>query len=122
MENRPDLDKLFASLAKSRFRSTFKLKQNDIEYISEKGMPVIKSHSLDFITKRLAPAFPTKDGKQTPTKGHPVFIAQHATATCCRKCLNKWHRIPTGRQLNNQQIDYIISIISAWLNSQLAAE
>ena len=113
MQDQPDIEKLFASLAKSRFRSRFKLKQNDIEYIRTKGMPKIESHARDFITKRLAPAFPPNDGKQTPTKGHPVFIAQHATATCCRKCLKKWHRIPKGNQLTDQQINYIISVISA---------
>ncbi len=29
-------------------------------------------------------AEPRNDGKQTPFRGHPVFTAQHATATCCR--------------------------------------
>ena len=45
------------------------------------------------IIKRIAPKEPLNDGKQTPMKGHPVFIAQHATATCCRECTRKWHKM-----------------------------
>ena len=114
-----DTEKLFAALEKSRFRRRFELTKTDIDYINTKGMAVIKSHAFDFITTRLAPANPPKDGKQTPTKGHPVFIAQHATATCCRKCLCKWHHIPAGKELSKQQIDYIISVITAWLDQRM---
>ena len=117
-----DTEQLFAALAKSRFRRRFELTQTDIDYIRAKGMAVIKSHALDFITKRLAPANPPKDGKQTPTKGHPVFIAQHATATCCRKCLCKWHHIPPGKKLSKQQIDYVISVILTWITRQTIRE
>ena len=74
-------------LSKSKFRSSFKLKTKDIDYINEKGIDTIKSHAYDFISKRLAPEVILNDGKQTPMRGHPVFIAQHATATCCRSCL-----------------------------------
>ena len=81
------------ALSKSKFRSGFKLKEKEKEYIKEKGMDTIESHAYDFITKRLAPKEIINDGKQTPMKGHPVFIAQHATATCCRGCLYKWHQI-----------------------------
>ena len=62
-----------------------------------------------------ARAQPENDGKQTPMKNHPVFIAQHATATCCRKCLEKWHHIPQGKLLTDEQVDFIIQLISQWL-------
>lgn len=75
---------LFERLGNSRFRSSFHLKQKDIDYINEKGLDTIRQHAKDFIAKREAPAYIANDGKQTPMKGHPVFIAQHATATCCR--------------------------------------
>jgi hypothetical protein len=47
--------------------------------------------------------------------GHPVFIAQHATATCCRSCLAKWHFIPPGRDLTEEQIAYVVGVIERWL-------
>ena len=106
-------------LSLSKFRSSFKLKQKDIDYINQKGLETIKKHAQDFIAKRVALAFVANDGKQTPMKGHPVFIAQHATATCCRKCINKWHKFPIGTQLTQQQQDYIVEIIMKWLEKQL---
>ena len=81
------------ALSKSKFRNSFKLKMKDLEYISSKGLETIKSHAYDFVNQRLRPELILNDGKQTPMKGHPVFIAQHATATCCRGCLYKWRKI-----------------------------
>ncbi len=102
-------------LSQSKFRSSFKLKQKDIDYINQKGLETIKKHAQDFISKRVAPAYVANDGKQTPMRGHPVFIAQHATATCCRKCINKWHKFPMGTQLTQQQQDYIVELIMEWI-------
>ena len=67
---------LFERLGNSKFRSSFHLKQKDIDYINEKGLDTIRQHAQDFIAKREAPAVIPNDGKQTPMKGHPVFIAQ----------------------------------------------
>ena len=91
-------DDLFQRLAKSKFRSKFHLRDKEKSYILEKGLDTIKSHAKDFISKRIAPAQIPNDGKQTPMRGHPVFIAQHATATCCRGCIEKWHKILKGIQ------------------------
>ena len=109
------LEQLFSKLAKSKFRSSFKLGKKERQYLYDKGLPVIEKHAREFVTERLAPASPKNDGKQTPMKKHPVFIAQHATATCCRKCLQKWHRIDKGKELTKQQVDYIVSVIMYWL-------
>lgn len=112
-------DDIFARLAKSDFRSKFKLKEKELKYIEEKGLDVIRSHAADFIAKRIAPANIKNDGKQTPMKGHPVFIAQHATATCCRGCINKWHHFPKGVDLSQSQQEYLVNIIMEWISRQL---
>ncbi len=112
-------DDIFARLAKSDFRSKFKLKEKEFKYIEEKGLDVIRSHAADFIAKRIAPAYIKNDGKQTPMKGHPVFIAQHATATCCRGCINKWHHFPKGVDLSQSQQEYLVNIIMEWISRQL---
>ena len=109
---------LFQKLGNSKFRSSFHLKQKDIDYINEKGMDTIRQHARDFIAKREAPAVIPNDGKQTPMKGHPVFIAQHATATCCRGCLEKWHKIPKGRVLTEQEQEYVVNVIMEWIKRQ----
>lgn len=106
------------SLSKSKFRSSFHLRKYMIEYIDEKGMETIKNHAYDFVREKLAPSNPKNDGKQTPMKGHPVFVAQHATGTCCRGCLEKWHSIPKGRDLTNNEINYIVTIIISWIKME----
>ncbi|WP_138268654.1 MULTISPECIES: DUF4186 domain-containing protein [Anaerofustis] len=114
-------DKLNA-LSKSKFRSSFHLKKKDIEYIDKKGINTIKSHAFDFIEKRIAPQYIKNDGKQTPTKNHPVFIAQHATATCCRNCLYKWHHIQKNKQLNQEEQEYIVKVIMEWIKKEYKKE
>ncbi len=111
---------LFEGLANSKFRSGFHLKQKDIDYINEKGLDTIKRHAEDFIAKRIAPAKVLNDGKQTPMRGHPVFIAQHATATCCRECIRKWHKIRPGRELSKIQQEYLVDVIMVWIQKEIA--
>lgn len=113
-----DLDAVFAALQESRFRSRFRLEAKEREYLRARGLPLVLTHAADFIAKRLAPAAPAKDGKQTPWRGHPVFPAQHATATCCRGCLEKWHGIARGRELTPEQQRYILRVIERWLREQ----
>ena len=110
---------LFLRLGKSNFRSKFKLSQKDKIYIEEKGIETIESHARDFIANRLASAFPNNDGKQTPMKGHPVFVAQHACACCCRGCLEKWYKVPKGIQLNPSQQEKIVNLLMAWIGSEV---
>lgn len=110
---------LFERLDNSKFRSSFHLKQKDIDYINEKGLDTIRQHAADFIAKREAPAYIANDGKQTPMRGHPVFIAQHATATCCRECIRKWHKMQPGKELSQVQQDYLVDVIMTWIQKEM---
>lgn len=110
-----NIDELFKALTKSAFRRSFRLRGSDLTYLHDKGLPVVMAHAEDFIAKRLAPAYISNDGKQTPFRGHPVFVAQHATATCCRGCLEKWHGIPAGRQLDHEECHHILQVLEKWL-------
>lgn len=101
-------------LKKSKFRSSFHLRKYMINYIDEKGIDVIKKHTRDFIIQKLLNIGPN-DGKQTPMKSHPVFIAMHATATCCRGCLYKFHHIDKDKTLTNNEINYIEQLILTWI-------
>lgn len=110
---------LFDRLNRSKFRSSFHLRKYMIDYVNEKGFDVIRSHAYDFINKKIKPAYPKNDGKQTTYKGHPVFIAQHATGTCCRGCLEKWHNIPKGRELTDNEVNYIVDVIMKWIENEM---
>lgn len=113
------IDDVLNSLSKSKFRTSFKLSEKDKLYISEKGIDTVRNHAYDFINKRLSKSIIPNDGKQTPMKGHPVFISQHATATCCRKCLYKWHKIKQNKELAKEEIDYIVNVIMKWIEGNL---
>ncbi|MGN1022047.1 MAG: DUF5131 family protein [Lachnospiraceae bacterium] len=115
----PALDDLFLRLSRSGFRSGFSLSEEDRRYLEEKGMETIRRHAGDFVAKRLAPAHPARDGKQTPMRGHPVFPAQHATGCCCRGCLFKWHGIPEGVPLTEAQQRAVTDILMEWIRRQL---
>ena len=104
--------------AASRFRSRFRLTQAEKAYLAEKGWNVIRAQTERIIRERLAPAVPPNDGSQTPMRGHPVFKAQHATATCCRGCLNKWHGIRPGHAFSEEELSYVTEMILGWLRDQ----
>lgn len=112
-------DDLFAALARSAFRSRFHLGPKERAHLEGKTLATVLEHGRRFVTDRLAPAEPRNDGRQTPMRGHPVFVAQHATATCCRGCLAKWHHIAPGVPLSIEQVDYVLAILARWLRGEM---
>lgn len=120
MKTAPDHQRLKNRLKASPFRSSFHLDAKSKEYIRVKGLDTVFSHAGDLVRKRLGPALILNDGRQTPMKGHPVFIAQHATATCCRGCLEKWHGIKKGHELTQEEIDYIVDVIMDFIRDEIS--
>ena len=114
----PTIDQTLEKLEHSKFRSSFHLTKKEQEYLAEKGMDTMRRHAEDCVRQKLAPAEPVNDGKQTPMHGHPVFKAMHATACCCRGCLNKWYRVPLGRELNESEQQRIVNLLMAWIERQ----
>ena len=113
-------DAVFEALAQSAFRRRFHLGTSERSYLDAHGLEAILIQAEELIARRLAPAQPPNDGKQTPFRGHPVFVAQHATATCCRGCLAKWHDIPRGAALTDEQQAHVIAVVERWLRAELA--
>ena len=112
------VDEALDKLERSKFRSSFHLTKKEKEYLAEKGPEVIRRHAEDFVRQKLAPADPANDGKQTPMHGHPVFKAMHATACCCRGCLNKWYKVPLHRELSPAAQEKIVNLLMAWIERQ----
>ena len=113
-----DIDAKLDAIALHPFRAKFHLRGRERALVELRGMTAIRGHAHDFIAKRVAPASPHKDGKQTPWRGHPVFVAQHATATCCRSCLERSHGIPKGRELDPAERDYVVEVICRWIERE----
>ncbi len=106
-------------LSRSAFRARFRLGASELAYLKEKGRETVLAHAADFVRLRLAPAEIPNDGRQTPMRGHPVFIAQHACACCCRGCLEKWYRVPRGIPLTEDQQARIVRLLMAWIDKQI---
>lgn len=115
------IDAKLKTLARHPFRAKFHLRGREAATVELRGMDVVRRHAAELLAQRLAPAAPHKDGKQTPYRGHPVFVAQHATATCCRGCLERWHGVPKGRELTSAEQAYAVDVICRWIVSDLAA-
>ncbi len=113
------IDEALNRLQHSKFRSSFHLHEKERAYVRIKGMDVIRSHAQDFIRQKLAPAEPLHDGKQTPMRGHPVFIAQHACGCYCRGCLNKWYKVPMHVPLSEVQQKKIVNLLMAWIDKEM---
>lgn len=113
------INEALLKLKKSDFRARFHLTEKDKAYIAEKGMDTVRKHAEEFVRTRLAPAYPPNDGKQTPMRGHPVFVAQHACTCCCRGCLEKWYRVPQGKELTDIQQEKIVNLLMAWITEEI---
>lgn len=113
------IDEALDKLQQSKFRSSFHLTKKDKQYVNEKGRDTIKQHARDFVKQRLAPAYIENDGRQTPMNHHPVFKAQHGTATCCRGCMHTWYHVPLNTPLTEVQQEKIVNLIMAWIDRQM---
>ncbi len=112
------IEEALKKLERSKFRSSFHLSEKDRQYITEKGLETIRSHAEDFVRLRLAPAVIPNDGKQTPMRGHPIFVAQHACACCCRGCLSKWYKVQKNKELTAVQQRKIVNLLMAWTEKE----
>jgi hypothetical protein len=110
-----DLDRAFHRLAGSAFRRKFRLVERELAYLQTWGLPHVLKQGEKLIAERLAPAEPRNDGRQTPWRNHPIFVAQHATATCCRGCLEKTHGIAKGHALTPEEMAYVMRVLERWL-------
>ena len=116
-----ELNELFVALRESAFRRSFHLRADERRYLATHGLDAILVQAEELIARRLAPAEPPNDGRQTPWRGHPVFVAQHATATCCRTCLAKNHAIAKGEALTPEEQAYVVDVICRWIERELEA-
>ena len=117
-----DVKHTFAALQNELIRHHFFHKPVDdsaMRHAQRKGRVLLKQAARERLQKYLAPAHPPHDGRQTPFEGNAIYYAQHATATCCRTCLEYWHDIPKGRKLTSQEFDYCAALIDLFLDEKL---
>lgn len=113
-------EELFRRLSADRFRRKFHLLDRERAFVERWGMEKVMRDARDILTRRIAPAEPKNDGRQTPWRNHPVFIAQHATATCCRGCIETWHHIGKGHELTESELGELLAVIREWIERDYA--
>jgi len=117
-----DAEHTFAALQRELIRHHFfhrPVDERAMRHAQRKGRLLLKEAAWDRLRKYLAPAQPPRDGRQTPLEGNAVYYAQHATATCCRTCLEYWHDIPKGSPLTPQELEYCAALIDLFLDERL---
>jgi hypothetical protein len=119
MPDTDHLDERIDRAASRPFGRRFHLRGRERAMAELRGPGTMRRHAAEIVAERLAPAEPRNDGRQTPYRNHPVFVAQHATATCCRSCLERWHEIPKGRQLDRDERAYVVEVIGRWIDREL---
>ena len=108
-----------AKLDRDGRSAKFTLGEAEVEYIQSRGIDILRLHATDFIQKRIAPAEPKNDGHQTPTKGHPVFIAQHACGCNDRDTVETFFSLKKGKQLSEKEVTLIVDVLISWMHDQL---
>lgn len=82
----------------------------------ELGLDGLKSKVRPLLEKKIGPEKIFRDGTQTKKEGSAILYAQHATATCCRKCLEYWHGIERNRELATEEMDYCVALVISYLD------
>ncbi|MBS3066936.1 DUF4186 family protein [Candidatus Pacearchaeota archaeon] len=109
---------IFQKLNASKFRREIHLSEEEKNFVRDKCLDKIIEDAYNFLDKNIR-SKKDNDGKQTPWRGHPVFVAQHATATCCRKCIKKWYKIPENKNLDDKEVKFFIEIILEWIDKEI---
>lgn len=87
----------------------------------KKGLQQLRIDAEKRILRYVSPASKEifRDGIQTPFKGSLIYYAQHATATCCRKCAEEWHGIDRNRPLAHGEIKYMVDLIMLYIKKRV---
>lgn len=93
--------------------------QKALNYAIRKGRVGMLAAADNRIRHAIGPAEPAYDGRQTAMSGNPLFYAQHATATCCRKCVEYWHGIAQGKALTEEEISYCTGLVNKFIAERL---
>jgi len=96
-----------------------RIDEDAVRHARRKGRRKLEEAVRARLERYLAPSAPVRDGYQTPFAGNTIYYAQHATACCCRTCLEYWHNIPKGRALTEKELEYCVTLIDLYLRQRL---
>ncbi|MEP7377612.1 MAG: DUF4186 family protein [Chitinophagaceae bacterium] len=123
MNNLDDVDYTFTMLRHELIRHVFwhtDISTKAIGSALQKGRIVLKEKAIEELRKKVGGENNFREGYQTPKGGDDIIhYAQHATATCCRKCMEYWFKIPIGTALTEKQLDYCAELIIRYIGDRV---
>lgn len=93
--------------------------QKALDHALRKGRKALHAAARRRLESSVGRAGSPYDGRQTPFKGNTLYYAQHATASCCRACMEYWHAIPKDRDLTEDELEYLASLMVLFLDERL---
>jgi hypothetical protein len=117
-----DTRNTFRSLEKELIRHHFWHKpigEAVMAHARRKGGVLLREAAAHRLRQSVGSANPPRDGRQTPMDGNIIYFAQHATACCCRTCMEYWHAIPKGRELSDEEIAYFTELVMLYVNERM---
>lgn len=96
------------------------LDQHAINRALRRGRIMLREKVRSHLSAKVGSAEPSFNGRQTSWGGpEPTTYAQHATASCCRKCIEEWHGISRTRALTSQELDYLTELAMLYLERRI---
>lgn len=119
-----DVDYTIKSLKQEFFRRRYWARNIDEELIIsvyKKSISEVEKEVEKRIRRYINKRFKENpyDGRQTPLDGSIIFYAQHATGTCCKKCIEEWHGIKRNDLLTDKQIKYLVKLIMVYIKKRM---
>jgi hypothetical protein len=119
-----DVTNTFTSLRLELIRHHFwhvLLDDKAVAHARRKGFLKLRLAARSRIKTSVGPANLPFDGRQTPMagSGNVIHYAQHATASCCRKCIEYWHNIPQKRALTDEEVEYLTELVMLYIEDRL---
>jgi hypothetical protein len=122
-----DCEFVVGSLKQELIRANFWAMQPNqwaVNYAIRKGSRALREGATNHVRKAIGQPRDAFDGRRvpwpekTPEKMNPYHYAQHATGTCCRKCLESWYGISPEHSLSERQIDYFAALIVRYIDDK----
>ncbi|MGB7290958.1 MAG: DUF4186 family protein [Thermodesulfobacteriota bacterium] len=118
-----DVEHSFTMLKTELIRHVFwhtPIDQRAINHARRKGRQKLREAAQNRLWKYVANEENFREGRQTPRQGNIIYYAQHATACCCRRCMEYWHDIPVGIKLSQNQVEYFLELIMLYVKDRLS--
>jgi hypothetical protein len=117
-----DVEYTFSELRHELIRHHFwhvEIDQRALNHALRKGRIGLLAAAEKRLASSVGRENPYRDGRQTPFEGNVIYYAQHATAACCRTCIEYWHNIPKGRALNSEELTYLGRLVARYIADRL---